>query len=449
MAIEVWSKVKMGEKCNLEQALAAFDMFLLHDRRGDFNDISKDLDELSNRYKEENVGSEEETPRNQALSLAQFVRSHNLTGVEDESNYRDLQNNFIGLALRHEDHPSLPLISTAIYCCLAQRLDIDARPCGFFPFHVHTIVRPPSGVNLDGQALADDSDADSMYLDPFATAEEVPSSNLLAQLTELGVGDNMRALYLGASPVGDVVLRSSRNILHSIQDSLGNGLPLAIARPGASASTKTMDIESALCSSLWASLLFGRQASDNRFAITGPEEMNHLQGVIRNLETCFPEDLTLVEENLAPQFRGLPAYDQLMSSIHAIRLSDTVPKTRRPRGSELVRQTVRFKVGQVFRHNRHDYLAIITGWDVCSEKNGRWAPTRNLDRLPEGGKEQSFYHAVVEDTTVRYVAQSSIEIVDIQEPSRIMMELAGKYFKRWDRDSRSFVSNMKDEYPED
>jgi len=30
-----------------------------------------------------------------------------------------------------------------------------------------------------------------------------------------------------------------------------------------------------------------------------------------------------------------------------------------------------------------------------------------------------------------------------------LMALAGRHFKRWDKHSRSFVSNIRDEYPDD
>lgn len=54
----------------------------------------------------------------------------------------------------------------------------------------------------------------------------------------------------------------------------------------------------------------------------------------------------------------------------------------------------------------------------------------------------------VEDRSVRYVAEENIEIVTPDMPERLIA-LAGRHFKRWDEDSRSFVSNIKDEYPDD
>jgi F-box protein 21 len=54
------------------------------------------------------------------------------------------------------------------------------------------------------------------------------------------------------------------------------------------------------------------------------------------------------------------------------------------------------------------------------------------------------------DKSVRYVAEENIEPVsNATEPSEAMMRLAGRHFKRWDNDARLFVSNVRDEYPDD
>ena len=54
----------------------------------------------------------------------------------------------------------------------------------------------------------------------------------------------------------------------------------------------------------------------------------------------------------------------------------------------------------------------------------------------------------VEDTSIRYVAEENVEIVTPEVPTSLM-GLAGRFFKRWDRESRSFISNIRDEFPED
>ena len=57
-------------------------------------------------------------------------------------------------------------------------------------------------------------------------------------------------------------------------------------------------------------------------------------------------------------------------------------------------------------------------------------------------------HPRVEDRSVRYVAEENIEIID-RKPSPKLMALAGQHFKRWDGTAMRFISNIKDEYPDD
>jgi len=39
MAIKEWVRLKDGETVSLERALVAFDMFVLHGRQGDFDEV--------------------------------------------------------------------------------------------------------------------------------------------------------------------------------------------------------------------------------------------------------------------------------------------------------------------------------------------------------------------------------------------------------------------------
>ena len=53
----------------------------------------------------------------------------------------------------------------------------------------------------------------------------------------------------------------------------------------------------------------------------------------------------------------------------------------------------------------------------------------------------------VNDSSVRYVAEDNIELVREADPK--LMALAGQHFKRWNEDFGTFLSNIKDEYPDD
>lgn len=50
---------------------------------------------------------------------------------------------------------------------------------------------------------------------------------------------------------------------------------------------------------------------------------------------------------------------------------------------------------------------------------------------------------------MRYVAEENIAITQLEHVGQDLMDLAGRYFKRWDRSSGTFVSNIRDEYPDD
>jgi len=54
----------------------------------------------------------------------------------------------------------------------------------------------------------------------------------------------------------------------------------------------------------------------------------------------------------------------------------------------------------------------------------------------------------VDDKSIRYVAEENIHVI-YNKPSRALLDIAGSHFKRWDEEMRRFVSNVKDEYPDD
>jgi F-box protein 21 len=44
MAVPEWNRLKNGDNVPLERALGAYDMFVLHDREGDFDDVRGSTD---------------------------------------------------------------------------------------------------------------------------------------------------------------------------------------------------------------------------------------------------------------------------------------------------------------------------------------------------------------------------------------------------------------------
>ena len=390
------------------------------------------------------------TPREKALAVASYLRKSNLTGIEAGREYHCLEHNFLGTALDDPSHNSLPLVSAAIYCYVAQRLGVNACPCGF-PLHVHVIVMPPPGYDLDGNGLDAAEQGEPMYLDPFRSEQETHLSTLQNQLALLGASHIEQGNFLGESQITETVLRCARNILTSIQRM--PQFPITHPAP--------VDFVSARYAALWSSMLFLNS--------TQAAELHHyLPWLMELFATDFPSDVSLVDQYLAPLFRDMPEYEHILESLHVMRAVDEMPKQARRRVTD--NSKVKYWIGQVFEHRRYNYKAIITGWDTECGAEEHWMRRMGIDRL-QAGRYQSFYHVLyvaylslrlflvpalltqfsVEDKSIRYVAEENIEPIfsHLGGLPQKLIAIAGRHFKRWDPQTQSFVSNMKDEYPDD
>ncbi|KAG5287103.1 F-box domain-containing protein [Histoplasma ohiense] len=443
MAIPVWNRLRNNEDVSLERALGAFDMFVLEDGPGDFNDISDCLESIVTQLSTECLEIMELSPRNRATRIAKYLREHDLTGIDSSREYYNIEHNFIGLALRNPGHNSLPLISSAIYCYVARRFDLDAHPCGF-PFHVHVIILPADGHDMDGNLLEDPGQpGDPMYMDPFRSTDETRVTELQEQLSFLGALTLSRSTFLRESLVQNIVLRCSKNIINSVFQT-------------PRIRDTCLDSASVKYAALWSSILFAEYANHDAQSpgVFPPREAGHapmrrhLPSLMDNVASDFQSDVYLIEEYLIPLFADLPEYAPLQESVRVLRAGDEIPKQVRRRTPE--HKNIKYKIGQVFRHRRYDYVAVITGWDAECGAGEQWMQRMGIDRL-RAGRHQSFYHVLVCDKSVRYVAEENIELVslEISELPPAFLKLAGKHFKRWDSESRRFVSNIRDEYPDD
>lgn len=449
-ALEEWWELGKGENVPLERALGSFDLFVLHDQRGDLLEISDLFDELIARLRLECPNLEQMSIRGKALAAVSFLRAHNLTGIATEAAYRDLQNNYIGIALQDEDHPSLPLISVAIFCALGKRLGLDARCCGM-PNHVHAMVYPNAGETLDGGEIKQgDSSMDPMYLDPYRSDCEIPIEHLRSMLAAWGVQPVDFARFLRDSTTGSLVLRTSRNILATVHEFRGHGGRLDnIDHPTIRLHANPYaDMDNAFYSALWANFMLSNLVT----RADGSPPRQFLPLIQERFERHYPMDASLIERYVCPPFGSSThaGYWELYEALRVVRAADSTPRQLRLRNTAGVQDRVKYTVGQVFRHKRYGYQAVITGWDIECGVNSEWMAHDEVDALSRG-RHQSFYHTLtcsVEDTSIRYVAEENIEIIEPEMPTSLMC-LAGRYFKRWDRDHHRFVSNIRDEYPED
>ncbi|KAI9369452.1 Hemimethylated DNA-binding protein YccV like-domain-containing protein [Aspergillus egyptiacus] len=430
IAIPEWVALRNGDAIPLVNALGAFDLFIPESGFGNFDEINRRLDEVLAGLSQEYPGIHNLSPRKKASTVARYLRAHNLTGIGPGREYHSLEHNFLGFALDDPEHNALPLVSAVIYCHVAQKVGLNARPCGF-PFHVHVIVIPPRGYDVDGNLVSPDAHVEPIYMDPFRSDEETPVSDMRTQLSFLGASPMEQSTVLGESRTSEIVLRCGKNILNSLQ------------RISQSPDTRLVpvDVGCARYAALWSSLLL----SD---PLRPAELRHHLLWLMELLATDFPSDIYLVDHYIAPIFRGTAEFGHILESLHVIRAVDEIPKQVKRRSTDHKR--VRYRVGQVFRHRRYNYTAIITGWDAECGAGEQWMRRMGVDRL-QSGRHQSFYHIIVEDKSVRYVAEENIHIItpDISELSPSLVAVAGRHFKRWDNTSREFVSNIRDEYPDD
>ncbi|KAH8819596.1 Hemimethylated DNA-binding protein YccV like-domain-containing protein [Xylogone sp. PMI_703] len=444
-ALEEWWILASGDYVPLERALGAFDLFVLHDQPGDLLEISQFFDELVDHLRIEFPNIEMRSTRHKALAAVKFLRRNNLTGIANEICYRDLQNNYIGIALHDPNHPSLPLISVAIYCAIANRLGLDARPCGM-PNHVHAMVFPPVGETLDGHQLTNHyDDSGPMYLDPYQLDTEVPVDHLRSMLASWGIPAIDSSRYLIDTSVGNIVLRTSRNILATVHEFRGHGGATDTGHPTIQLyANPYADMDNAFYSALWANFMLSSPLP----SADANSRRQFVPLLLERFERLYPMDASLIEKYICPPFNNSdnPEYWELHEALRVVRAADSTPKQLRIRNIPGVSERVKYKVGQVFRHRRYRYMAVITGWDVECGMNSDWMAHNQIDSLSRG-RHQSFYHALVEDTSMRYVAEENVEIME--EMPESLESLAGRYFKRWDKRRHVFISNIRDEYPED
>ncbi len=338
-------------------------------------------------------GLDQLTPRKKAIATVTFLRRRNLVGLSSELAYRDLQNSYIGIALQDPEHPSLPLISVAIFCALAHRLRLDARCCGI-PNHVHAMVIAPPGENLDGRELRVGEDPpDPMYLDPYRSDEEVPIQSLHRMLSEWGVQPRQYPEFLAHSTTANVVLRTSRNILATVHEfrahagsteNTGHPTIRLHANPFA-------DLDNAFYSALWANYIFGNPVRRSE----GTTQAQFIPLILERFERLYPMDASLIEQYIVPLYNDTTnaQHWELGEALRVVRAADQTPKQVRLRNTAAARDGVKYKVGQVFRHRRYGYTAVITGWDMECGMNSDWIVHNNVDSLSRG-RHQSFYHAL-------------------------------------------------------
>ena len=257
--------------------------------------------------------------------------------------------------------------------------------------------------------------------------------------------------------------------------------PEAMAFHGLSADaaislTTTLFPSRATYAAAWASLMAPRQDSPSLRRALMDDIGTRLNTFLQAFEPDFRLDMPLITRYIMPLLSRLPrnqnvdeagepaiqldqaGQDFLNDYMRHIVQEDNVSPDPSPRLGVPETNQVRCRVGQIFRHGRYNYLGAITGWDTQCRASDEWMRQMNIDHLPQG-RTQCFYHVVADDGSTRYVAEENIELIysnanggyvdaPVEIPSGLE-KLAGRWFKRWDKNRGRFVSNVTDEYPDD
>lgn len=481
VAMDTWEGLPDNGDVLLERVLGAIDLWVAQQPAYDLDDISARLDAIAASFmlsvQNDMQGFEEWTARQKAVRLGSHLHQLRLLSPpSSESRYRSLRNILIGVVLADSDHDGLQLVGAAIYCCIARRIGLDARLTNF-PTHVYIVIPAGNGIDQHGRPIKDPTEP--IYIEPWG-GHEISLRTLESQLVSMGQPAERFAAYLRPAETIDMVVRMGNNLLASVQ-SLGLNFETVLGRPSldliptrGESDTGPPDryqiaepvvlnpFRAAYCA-CWLRMVM-RSTESIRSMQGDRASILLMNGLVQQLE-AHQHDISLVETYILPKFSPSSSeYNHLKYTVSKrIRDDDADPKTvkRRPSPTTGVRgsannyaDTVQYRVGDMFRHKRYNYTAVVIGWDPACMASQSWIDHMGIDSLP-GGRGQSFYNVFVEDQSTRYVAEENIGKIggDVEPraemPGPGLMREAGKWFKRFDAREQRFVSNLQDEYPDD
>ena len=405
-AINTWTSLARGEEMDHALALSAYDVFVLgYDSPVDPSGVDHELQLLADELRSMHPDWSQLNTRSRALKLAEFLANKDFLGIRDHDHFHNLPNNFISLCLTTQRHEALPIVCAVIYCSIARRVGIKAEPINY-PLHVYVSIQAPMGVDLNGKPSqiveltqqeyeitetvpgilykVQDSEAvayrcmpDSMYIDAFRLWDEEVSIDTLKQgLTRLGVSSGYHSAYLRPSSTRELIHRTRNNILESLR---GHSFPYAEV------------YKSSIYSTAWVHLVLpASDAPDHQVTSLAPRRRS-LPIICEALRDHCPWDVDLVETHILTLFRNHPEYGSLLDVVQTIRFEDITPQPKQSRRELL--KTVKYKVGQVFRHRTHAYTGMIIGWDTRCLQDQEWIDRMEVDRL-RGGRNQCFYNVM-------------------------------------------------------
>jgi F-box protein 21 len=335
--------------------------------------IVRGLDLLASDFSRSNPDFAQLTIRGKAIALLAWLRSHQRVGLNGpESGYRNLRNCLLGQALLREGHCSIPIMSCAIYSCVAQRLGLDAAPVSF-PAHVRVMVSATPEMDLDGgpRQLGTPGWSERMFLDPFGSDQELPQTEVRMIMRLYNIFDYPGThdyTWLGAEPA-NLVQRNAHNIIEtsnqwamrSEEPDSEDDRPSMLANLGHG--DPETNIMTAAHAGLWA-LVFSTPFEDHLWR-------DYYKKFLGNIVTSWNDEAWLLEKYVLPldeefaKYDGRPrsSFDSAADTLRFLRNRDQRGPTVHRRYTEEINRKVKYRVGQVFRHARYRYIGIIVGWD--------------------------------------------------------------------------------------
>jgi F-box protein 21 len=373
IALDEWQNLKFRDENDdsLERAVGAFDMFILDEREsGDLDDIHDVLDSYAQAIRDEIPEIDELAPRHKASVVAAYLLRKGWIGITEGRPYHALDHMFLGVALHSPTRNSLPLITVLIYCYVLRKFNLHASPISY-PWHVHALVIPPPGIDLDGNPTPSDHTSvdNQLFMDPFNNSDPVPRAQLDQQLTFIApqLTASQRATFLRASNAREMATRAARNILK--------------ADPGI-IRLFPIDPVAAVYAANWAGVLLPASVDQLR---------QGLQTLMFDFLENYPYDISLFETHALPLTSQLPDNANYRNMCRSMRHADVAPRAPKRRSGK--NEVVKFKVGQVFVHRRRRYVGVIYGWDATCEMDERWIQMNQVGMLPNG-RHQPFYNVL-------------------------------------------------------
>lgn len=485
-AIKEWMALRGDPVYPAERALGCIDLCVLDEPPETLDEISLHIGNIAKVFEAEVRQEPEMTPRQTLCRLLEFLHAQGLLGLRDpENSYYRVRNSLISVALLDKEHNSLPLVSAMIFASVARRLGFKASGLNY-PGHVYAVVEAPEDIDFDGNAHTSNPTPGTpdfrryIYFDPYKHAREISYDFLYDGLAfPVPVPPDQRNTFLLPASTEHLLLRTSNNFQHT--DEFTQQFNATVLEQTTDAflpfdptTNPIQPTEAPHILPVYATNIIRLILNGNPARIRAPLPRVVIPAV---------QDYTLdrgAANLLLPLLDSDSHADELRAAIAQLYAADAAPPTPKSRHDDYisrfgvtgwqrpVNSVPRYHVGDYFTHARYHYEGFVTGWDPHCAMDEFWVQSMNVDSLPRG-RNQVFYHIIDENGTSRYVAEenillhqpkrsatgngvaSGLELDDDEDTPafRGLLRTAGRWFKRYDRHRVRFVSNVREEYPDD